>query len=178
MNLPMEQKAIWVMVVMLNILFMFLVSFWCYFQILRSRSPQGHNRVGVINNAEASQTNTNGLFLIEIVHNDISTRENVDIENFARIQRQAEIMQRQAEKDSAVLYLKTNLSFFFVMILLFLLATFLSNDEVSIIFSLIKSQAPVVTSIINFVKIRTLMINSYHECAAVFLLYKNKLCCK
>jgi hypothetical protein len=64
------------------------------------------------------------------------------------------------------------------LILLFLLATFLSNDEVSIIFSLIKSQAPVVTSIINFIKIRTLMMKCYYECAAVFLLYTNKLCCK
>jgi hypothetical protein len=177
MNLPMEQRAIWVMVVILNLLFMFLVSSWCYFQILKCRSPLGNNIVGVINDTEASPAN-NGLFLIENVHQEVSAKENKDIENFARIQRQAEIMKRQAEKDSAVLSLETNLSFFFVLILLFLLATFLSNDEVSIIFSLIKSQAPVVTSIINFVKIRTLMINFYHECAAVFLLYKNKLCCK
>jgi hypothetical protein len=178
MNLPMEQKAIWVMVVMLNLLFMFLVSFWCYFQILRSRSPLGHNRVGVIINTEASQTNTNGLFLIEIVHNDISARDNIDIENFARIQRQTEMKKHQAEKDSAVLSLKTNLSFFFVLISLFLLAMYLSIEDISIIFSLIKSQAHVVTTIINFAKIRTLMLNFYDECVTLSLLCRNKLCCK
>ncbi len=166
------------MVVMLNLLFMFLVSFWCYFQILRSRSPLGHNRVGVIINTEASQTNTNGLFLIEIVHNDISARDNIDIENFARIQRQTEMKKHQAEKDSAVLSLKTNLSFFFVLISLFLLAMYLSIEDISIIFSLIKSQAHVVTTIINFAKIRTLMLNFYDECVTLSLLCRNKLCCK
>jgi len=178
MNLPMEQKAIWVMVVMLNLLFMFLVSCWCYFQILRCRSPLGHNSVGVIYNTDASRANTNGLFVIEIVQNDISARENEDIENFARIQKQTEMKKRQAEKDSAVLSLKTNLSFFFVLIALFLTAMFSNNDFLAIVFSLVKSQTPVVTSIINFVKIQTFMLNLYDECHAAFLLHRYVPCCK
>jgi len=133
MSLPTKQKAIFVMVVMLNLLLMFLVSCWCYFQILRCRSPIGHNRVGVINHTEASQAHSNGLFLIEIVHNEISARENIDIENFERIQRQTAMKKRQAEKDSAVLSLKTNLSFFFVLIALFVSAAFFNNDFLAII---------------------------------------------
>jgi hypothetical protein len=178
MNLPLEQKAIWVMVVMLNLLFMLLISCWCYFQILRCRSPLGHNSVGVIDNTEASQANANGLFLIEIVHNEMPARENIDAENFARIQRQSEMKKRQAEKDSAVLSLKTNLSFFLLLISLFLTGAFLGNDFLAIIFSLVKSQAPVVTSIINFVKIQTLMLNLYDECHAAFLLHRYVPCCK
>jgi hypothetical protein len=176
MSLPTNQKAVFVMAVMLNLLLMLLISCWYYFQILRCQSPLGHNSVGVINSTEASQAHSNGLFLIEMVHDEISARENIDIENFVRIQGQAEMNKQQAEKDSAVLSLKTNLSFFFVLIALFLIAMFLNNDFLAIIFSLVKSQAPVVTSIINFVKIQTLMLNLYDECAAAFLWLRNKLC--
>jgi len=78
---------------------------------------------------------------------------------FANRQRQAEVLKHQAEIDSAVLSLKTNLTFFLVLITIYSLAFYLSSDILAVLFSLFKNLAPVLTSIINFVKIRKLFVN-------------------
>jgi hypothetical protein len=49
MDMTMEQKLLFIFVILFNLVSMIFVSCWCYFQILRQRGKFGHNRVNVIN---------------------------------------------------------------------------------------------------------------------------------
>jgi len=102
---------------------------------------------------------TGGLFFVENVHREMTARENIEMRNFSRLQRHAELKKQKDEIESAVLSLKTNLSLFLVLIFLFLSGVFLSSNVLALIFSLLKSFTPVVTCVINFVKIRALILN-------------------
>jgi len=92
---------------------------------------------------------TGGIFFVENVHQEMSARENIEMRNFSRVQRQAEIKKQKDEIASAILSLKTNLSFFIVLIFLYLSFVFLSSDVLAIIFSLLKSLTPVVTCVLS-----------------------------
>jgi hypothetical protein len=154
---------------------MISISCWCYFEILKRRGKLGQNSVGV---AETSHGVAGGLFLIENAHREISARENIEMQAFANMQRQAEVLKQQAEIDSAVLSLKTNLTFFLVLISIYSLAFYLSSDILAVLFSLFKNLAPVLTSIINFVKIRKLFVNVYEDGKTWFMFFRDRIVCQ
>ncbi len=148
---------------------MISISCWCYFEILKRRGKLGQNIVGVAGGAETSHGVAGGLFLIENAHRELSARENIEMQAFANRQRQAEVLKYQAEIDSAVLSLKTNLTFFLVLISIYSLA---------VLFSLFKNLAPVLTSIINFVKIRMLFVNVYEDGKTWFMFFRDRIVCQ
>jgi hypothetical protein len=88
-----------------------------------------------------------GIFLVE--------NFNPEMLNAEGLTKQAEMRKQQEQIESAILSLKTNLSIFLILILLVVSGVFLSSDVISLIFSVLKNLAPVVTSFINFKKIRS-----------------------
>ncbi len=96
---------------------------------------------------------TGGIFEVENIELDII---NINEMKADFLVKQAEMRRHQAEVDSAILSLKTNLSICLVFILLFLSVIFLASDILAVIFSVLKNMAPVLTGFVNFEKIRTL----------------------
>ena len=150
MDLALSQKLTAMAVILANLIGMIMTSCLCYFQILRQKGHLMNNSVDV--GGEASS----GIF---VVYN-VNRRETLEMEAFERIQNETMLRKREAEMTSAVVSLKTNLIYILVIILIFLLATYLSNDVFGATFSSLKSLAPVITSIINFGKIQALMKTS------------------
>ncbi len=107
----------------------------------------------------------------------MTARENFELRSFAVMQSQTLIKQQQAEVDSAVLSLKTNLTYFLVLIFVFMSVVFFSIDILRIIFSILIKLAPVLTCIFNFVKIRTLLLIFLEEYFTKFSFYINKIFC-
>jgi hypothetical protein len=96
---------------------------------------------------------TGGIFGVENIELDIINRNEMKADFLVK---QAEMRRHQAEVDSAILSLKTNLSICLVFILLFLSVIFLASDILAVIFSVLKNMAPVLTGFVNFEKIRSL----------------------
>jgi hypothetical protein len=94
-----------------------------------------------------------GIFGVENIELDIINRNEMKADCLAR---QAEMRRQQAEVDSAILSLKTNFSICLVFILLYLSLIFLESNILAVMFSVLKNMAPVVTSFVNFEKIRSL----------------------
>jgi hypothetical protein len=161
MDFTTEEKMICALVLIINIFFMIGISSWFYIQILRHRGKIGHNSVDVNVDEQPPQVNGPGLFLVENLHQELSGIENIEMANFNDLQRQAEIKKQQSEIDSAILSLKTNMSLIIVLILLLLSVMFLSSDALAVVFTLVKSQGLVVICIINFGKIRALVMNLF-----------------
>jgi hypothetical protein len=158
---PLEHKIIVSSVLLLNLAAMILVSCWCYFEIMRQRGKLGQNSVHAINAANSSEVMPAELFIIENVHRHLSAGENIEMQTFAAIQMQTEMKKRQAEIDSAMISLKTNLSFIIFLIFYFLLAAFLSSDALAGAFPLFKGQVYVLAYITNLEKIRALLFNPF-----------------
>ena len=167
MEMSIGPKATCLTVIMANFIFMILTSCLCYIKILRQRGMSGQNSVHV---AETNEAFAGQLFIIENVYND--RRE---LEAFNRVQQETLLRKQQAEIRSAILSLKTNLIYTCLIFLVFLSAMVISSDIVVLIFSLLKSLAPVITSLINFVKIRALIKSFYEELRDT---YFNPLVCK
>jgi hypothetical protein len=163
MDMAFEQKISVVMIGLLILVSLILTSCWCYFKILRHNGKFGHNSVDVINDADISHTPTGGLFFVEDVHREMTARENIEMRNFLQFQQQAEINRQKAEIQSAMLSLKTNLGLLIFLISIVLIAVFSSSNTLAIIFSVLKNVIPVVTCIINFVKIKILMLNFSYD---------------
>jgi hypothetical protein len=178
MGMALAQKMTVFLIGLFILVFMILISCWCYFKILRHNGQFGHNNVDTINDADNSHTPTGGLFFVEDVHREMSARENIEMRNFSRLQRQAEIKKQKDEIQSAFLSLKTNLSLLVFLILIYSLVVFLSSNILALIFSAGKSQIPVVTCIINFSKIRALVLSYYDDYLRNCTLFKNMMCCK
>jgi hypothetical protein len=177
MDMAIEKKMKCTTIVMINLILMISVSCWCYFKILRHNGKFGNNSVGIIGDADTSEVMPNGLFVIDNFRQELSARENIEMNTFTQIQRQAKIKKQQEEIDSAILSLKTNLSFILILSLLYVLGIFVMSDTFSLLFVILKSQAPVVTSVINFVKIRMLMMNVCNDYLTWVKLFIDRIFC-
>jgi hypothetical protein len=86
-----------------------------------------------------------------------ANHETLELEIFSRIQHETLLQKQQAEVRSAILALITNLTYITLIVIVFLIGTLKSSDLLLVIFSLLKSHAPIISSIINFAKIRALL---------------------
>jgi hypothetical protein len=93
------------------------------------------------------------IFPVENIELELTNRDEMKAKSLFI---QAEMRRHQAEVDSAILSLKTNLSICLVLVLLYLSVISLANDILAVIFSVLKNMAPVVTIFVNFEKIRSL----------------------
>ena len=94
------------------------------------------------------------IFLVENFHQERPDNDDdMRAENF-RVQ--AELRKQEAELESAILSLKTNLGIILALLLLLLTAVLLPTDVVAVLFSVLKSLAPALTIFINFKKIRSM----------------------
>jgi hypothetical protein len=177
MDTSLEHKIACVMVLLCYFVGMFIVSCWCYFEILRKRGKLGHNIVDIIDNENISQVNSGGIFIVENVNQEISTSEDIEMRNFAMIQSQSFINQQEAEIESAILSLKTNLCLFVVLVFVFLSIILISNDGFAVIFSILAKLVHVLTGIFNYAKMRNLIQKFLEECLADLISFKNKMCC-
>jgi hypothetical protein len=139
MDMDFDQKMTVFMIGMFILVFMILISCWCYFKILRHNGQFGHNSVDVINDANISHTASDGLFFVGDVHREMSARENIEMRKFSTLQHQAEIKKQKDEIQSAFLSLKTNLSLIVFLILIYVLVVFLSSNILALVFSVFKS---------------------------------------
>ncbi len=158
---------------------MVLVICWCYIEILRQRGKFGQNRVIFLNiddnNHHAGSTR---LSIVESINQEIMAREDFELRNLSVMQSQHLLKQQQAEIDSAILSLKTNLSFFLVLIFFFLSAAFFASEIFAISLSILTNLAPILTCTFNFVKMRTLMLNFWDELVTKLVFCKDVICCK
>ena len=146
-DLPLKSKLVCLSVTMVNLMLMILASCWCYIKILWQRGRIGHNSVHVQNNA--------AMFLVENANPD--QRE---LEMQARIQYDTTQQKQEAEVRSAVLSLKTNVMYVLILLTFLGFGTISPSEILPIIFSLQKSLGPVITCVINFSKIRAIVVNS------------------
>ena len=86
-----------------------------------------------------------------------------ELEIFARIQNKTLLRKQQGEITSSILSLKTNLICAFLIVIVVLSVMIFASDIVAVIFTLLKSQASVITTLINFAKIRSLVKSSFEE---------------
>ena len=154
-DMPQGPKATCIMVIMINLMLMIFISCWCNFKNLQHRGKARQNTVHVVNENEPTMGQ---LFFIEN-----SNHGHLEQKIFARIQSETILRKQKAEIRSAILSLNTNLAYVFLIIIVLLVGALCSSDILLVIFSLLKSQAPVVSSVINFAKIRNLMRSSYDE---------------
>jgi len=155
MDMPLESKLVCLTVIVMNLILMILASCWFNYQILRQRGRVGQSRVGVA----ANQEPVSDLFFIENANPELQ-----DQEIFAKIQDETLLQKHQAEVRSAMVSLKTNL--FYILVLVFILCVLIfdtkfANNILTILFLLLKSQVSIISSVINFLKIRSLLAQSY-----------------
>ena len=146
-DMSLQSKLVCLSVTMVNLMLMILASCWCYIKIMWQRGRIGHNSVHVQNNA--------AMVMVENANPD--QRE---LEMQARIQNEATQQRQEAEVRSAVLSLKTNAMYVFILLTFLGFSTVSSTDILPLIFSLHKSLGPVITCVINFSKIRAIVVNS------------------
>jgi hypothetical protein len=179
MDMRLEHKIPCVIVLLCNYVVMVLVSCWCYIEILRQRGKFGQNSVNIINNDNNnSHADSSGLSFVESIYQEITARENFELRNLAIIESQSLLKQQKAEIDSAILSLKTNLSFFLVLIFFFLSAAFFASEIFAISLSILTNLAPILTCTFSFVKMRTLMLNFWDELVTKLVFCKDVICCK
>jgi len=176
-EMRLEHKIPCVIVLLCNFVLMLLVSCWSYVEILRQRGQFGQNSVADIDHSNNSQADSPGLFIVGNRFEEMTARQSFELRTFATIQNQSLIKQQQAEIDSAVLSLKTNLSYLLVLIFVLLSTVFFNSNFLGLIFSILTKLAPVLICIFNFVKIRTLMLIFLEESLTMLAFYKNKIFC-
>jgi hypothetical protein len=177
MDMSLEHKIACVTVLLCYFVGMFIVSCWCYCEILRNRCKLGHNSVDIIDNESISQANSGGIFIVENVNQEISTGGGMEMRNFATIKSQSLLKQQQAETDSAILSLKTNLGLFVFLLFVFLSIILISNDGFTVIFSILAKLVYILTGIFNYAKMRDLIQKFLEECLARLVSFKSKICC-
>ena len=167
LSLPFEQRVICMIVYIMLCFSLTLISCTFYSLILRKRGQLGVNSVNVefapneIEMQEMPVTSGNDL-------SSISERlESAALERFNRIEEQKKLVQRAAEIQSAMKSLKTNFVMTFAVLFTFSLSLVFSSDFLAIMFALLKGQAPLWITVINFVKIQNLLQQQYDNCKEV-----------
>jgi hypothetical protein len=160
--------------------FFLLMGISCgfYIIILRKRGKFGHNNVHILDHRqieeiELSSMNSNTNQNEERTSRTVSSQE---IRFSLPIEEDGLEQKRQlAEIQSAMRSLETNFVFTSILILSYGMGIFFSNIVTVNVFICLKVYSPIVTTIINFVKIQQLVCHIYENINIYFTSWKEKV---
>ena len=168
LSLPFEQRVICMVVYIMFYVFLNLVSCMFYSLIVRKRGKLGVNSIDpevvlAPNENEMQEIPSivpsgDGLSSIS------ASLESSIQQQLKKIEEQKKKVQHAAEIQSAITSLKTNFCMTFILLFIFSMSMVLSSEFLAIIFALFKGQAPLWTTVINFVKIQKLLQQLYDNC--------------
>jgi len=156
-DMPSVPKAIYMFTIFGYYFLLLGISCTLYIMILRKRGKFGHNNVHIldqrqIEEIELSSMNSNTNQNEERTSHTVSSHE---IHFSLPIEEDGLERKRQlAEIQSAMRSLETNFVFTSILILTYVIANFFSNPVSVNVFICLKVNSPIVTTIINFVKIQ------------------------
>jgi hypothetical protein len=199
LNMPLHDKRKFVGAGMGCYIFLLGISCCFYIAILRRRGKFGHNSVGapndsvIVNYSQRNETPARLGNTLNVNHNCSTNANDSDnegsTENGQRIvisfnrsqegisEKDLELKQRLKEISSAVRSLKTNLVLTTVLSVTFTVSGLYSNVAGSVVITLTKGLFPILTTILNFVKVQELVHESNKDLTFWLAKWKDKIKC-
>ena len=198
-NMPSEAKAICLFAIFGYFFLLLGISCCFYILILRKRGIFGHNNVHILDKEQVGEMQVSTITFHrtnapQLEHSQISVtiqneeRTSFEMTSFSNqsqekrfnLQNEKDLLEqkrRQAEIQSAVRSLETNFVLSLIVILTFLIGALFSNAVGTNIFIFLKGCSPILTTIINFVKIQQLVQPFFENLLSYFAHWRQKSNC-
>jgi hypothetical protein len=198
MNMPLHDKRKFVGVVIGSYFLLLGISCCFYIAILRKRGKFGHSGVGVQNDSvrvtcsqrsetpAGLETRSNPNLNDNCSTNSNDSEGECSTENRFKIvisfnrsqEKDIELKQRLKEISSAVRSLKTNFVLTTILSVSFAVSGVYSNIAGSVVITFAKGLFPILTTIVNFIKVQELVYESSENLTLWFAMWKEKnMCC-